>query len=135
MGVVGSQCRAMVGGGRLFYWFVECECGNKKDVPLLLWLNGGPGASSLTGLLIEKLGPQMITDNATIADNPDHITKTHHLLVIDNPVGSGFSTSDTHEYLRSEFEVRTQFVHALRGFFALHPEYKSVVHHSTEERL
>ena len=88
------------------------------------WLNGGPGASSSTGLLIEKLGPQMISDSgATLVDNPDRITTDHHLLIIDNPVGSGYSSTSSKSYVRSEAEVRTQFVHALRHFFAAHPEY------------
>jgi carboxypeptidase C (cathepsin A) len=114
------------GVNRLFYWFAECDCGNDDpNTPFLLWLNGGPGASSITGLLIEKLGPQMITSNGTLVDNPDRITKSHHLLIVDNPVGSGFSTSDDQAYVRSESEMRTQFVAALRHFFAQHPEYSA----------
>jgi len=109
---------------KLFYWFAECDCGNAPDVPLLLWLNGGPGASSMTGSLIEKLGPQTITANATLVDNPNRITDKHHLLIVDNPVGSGFSSTTNGAYVRSEYELRTQFLVALRHFFSLHPEYK-----------
>ena len=42
-------CRCTIG------LFVECE-ENPADAPLLLWFNGGPGALSLYGLLVE-LGP------------------------------------------------------------------------------
>ena len=113
------------GHNKLHYWFVESDAGNKPDTPLLMWLNGGPGASSLTGLLAEKLGPQSIATNGTLVDNPDRITKTHHLLTLDNPVGSGYSSTSSGSYVTSEAQMRTQAVAALRVFFKRHPEYAS----------
>jgi len=111
------------GDSQLFYWFAESDRGNAPDVPLLLWLNGGPGASSITGLLLEKLGPLSMTLNSTLVDNPDRLTKNYHVLIFDNPVGSGYSYTTAKRYVRSEYEMRTQLVHALRLFFKLHPEY------------
>ena len=111
-------------GNKLHYWFVESDKGNPPGTPFLMWLNGGPGASSLTGLLAEKLGPQSIAANGTLVDNPDRITKKYHLLTLDNPVGSGYSMTTTGAYVNSEAEMRTQAVQALRVFFQRHPEYK-----------
>ena len=45
------------------YWFFETRNINKIQ-PLMLWLNGGPGSSSMTGLFGE-LGPYKIIINET----------------------------------------------------------------------
>ena len=111
------------GKNQLHYWFVERAGGNAPDVPLLMWLNGGPGASSLTGLLAEKLGPQSITANGTLVDNLDTITDKYHLLTLDNPVGAGYSSTSDGAYVTTETQVSTQAVQALRVFFKRHPEY------------
>jgi cathepsin A (carboxypeptidase C) len=45
---------------KLHYWFVESEV-NPESKPLVFWFNGGPGASSLYGMLVE-LGPYLLSD-------------------------------------------------------------------------
>mmetsp|Transcript_54121 Transcript_54121/g.121624 ORF Transcript_54121/g.121624 Transcript_54121/m.121624 type:complete len:443 (+) Transcript_54121:89-1417(+) len=112
------------GKNKLFYYFAEADVGSdSSDTPLLIWLNGGPGASSMVGLLTENLGPQKMTSDSRLVDNPDRITKKYHLMAVDNPVGAGYSSTATEAYVKTREEMRAQFVHALRGFYKMHPEY------------
>lgn len=41
-----------VGRMLMHYWFIESE-GNPQTDPLIVWYNGGPGASSMYGFLVE----------------------------------------------------------------------------------
>ena len=110
-----------------YSWFCRAETEKEaynSETPVLIWLNGGPGASSETGLLAENLGPQKIDSNGALENNDAALTKQgYHLLVIDNPVGSGYSYTSDESYVTSEEEMRTQFVYALRQFFAMHKEF------------
>src|SRR5699024_3851368 len=46
----------------LFYWFYESQSARPSEDPVVLWLNGGPGCSSLFGALSE-LGPLRVELN------------------------------------------------------------------------
>lgn len=48
----------------LHYWFVESQ-GNPASDPVVLWLNGGPGCSSMEGFMAEH-GPLHLNDDSTI---------------------------------------------------------------------
>ncbi|KAF5464807.1 hypothetical protein F2P56_014858 [Juglans regia] len=50
-------------GRALFYWFFEAQSQSSK-MPLLLWLNGGPGCSSVGyGAAVELHGPLRVDKN------------------------------------------------------------------------
>ncbi|VDK65893.1 unnamed protein product [Gongylonema pulchrum] len=57
-----------VPGNYLHYWFVESQRNPAED-PLLLWLNGGPGCSSVGGLLYEHGPFRPNPDNKTLFEN------------------------------------------------------------------
>ena len=50
----------------LFYWFFKNT--SLTAPPLVLWINGGPGASSMFGLFLEN-GPLRVKKNGTGADD------------------------------------------------------------------
>lgn len=79
-----------------FFWYFESQSDPDKD-PLVLWLTGGPGASSILGML-QELGPCLINDhgNGTV-HNKYGWSKNANLLFVDQPAGVGFSYLDEDE--------------------------------------
>jgi len=87
------------------YLLVEAEDNTAGDKPLIYWSNGGPGASSLFGLLTE-LGPLLLSDDSLKTEdyaktgiptpiyNPYTWSRLGHLLIIDQPAPVGFSYCD-----------------------------------------
>jgi carboxypeptidase C (cathepsin A) len=51
-------------GSNIFYWFFEAAI-NPAARPLVIWLNGGPGCSSMDGQFIE-LGPIRMSKNGPV---------------------------------------------------------------------
>jgi hypothetical protein len=67
-----------------------------ETAPLLVWLQGGPGSTSLYGLFTE-LGPFFVgLDNKSLDKNPYSWHKNHSIIFIDNPVGTGKPITNTH---------------------------------------
>ncbi|CAG0880220.1 unnamed protein product [Darwinula stevensoni] len=110
-------------GKNLHYWFVESEKNPEKD-PLLLWLNGGPGCSSMEGMLAE-LGPFQVTnDGKSINLNPYSWNKIANVIFLESPVGVGFSYSDDGNVVTDDDKVSLQNFLALQDFFHKFPQFK-----------
>ncbi|KAL1925785.1 uncharacterized protein VTP21DRAFT_668 [Calcarisporiella thermophila] len=73
-----------------FFWFFESR-GNPEKDPVVLWLNGGPGCSSMLGLLME-LGPCRVKVDASGLDyNPHSWNNNASIIFLDQPLNVGYS--------------------------------------------
>ncbi|KAK6319688.1 hypothetical protein J4Q44_G00108990 [Coregonus suidteri] len=106
----------------LHYWFVESQK-DPAGSPVVLWLNGGPGCSSLDGLLTEH-GPFLIQDDGmSLEYNPYSWNMIANVLYLESPAGVGFSYSDDKKYTTNDTEVSMNNYLALKEFFKAFPEY------------
>lgn len=71
-----------------FFWFFESRNDPKND-PTILWLNGGPGCSSLTGLLFE-LGPSSIGPALKPIPNDFSWNNNANVIFLDQPINVGY---------------------------------------------
>jgi carboxypeptidase C (cathepsin A) len=104
----------------MFGWFFEAQrCMSDDEVanfPLMLWFNGGPGASSMFGAMTEN-GPYLIQESGLVVQNPYAWNREAHTMYWDNPVGAGYSYNDENEYVTNEDEVGERMYQALQIFF------------------
>lgn len=88
-GTAGCDTKTNGDSCRIHYWMALAE-NNPSDAPVVLWLNGGPGSSSILGFLQEE-GPLMISAKGSLMKNPYSWTKYVNLLAIEAPIGVGYS--------------------------------------------
>jgi carboxypeptidase C (cathepsin A) len=115
-------------GSNIFYWLIEAQGIDPTTAPLLIWLNGGPGCSSMDGLFIE-LGPFRLegVNMDQIRINPGSWHYAANLLFIDQPVGTGLSYTTKHEHANSDEVINIHFYKFLMEFFKLHDRYTSMI--------
>ncbi|KAL9259164.1 Serine carboxypeptidase-like 18-like protein [Drosera capensis] len=138
-----------VNESELFYYFIKSQGHPRRD-PLILYLNGGPGCSGLTGffyqieieigngvatisaLMSAKAGPLAfnLTDYdgglPTLLSVSYSWTKTANIIFLDAPVGTGFSYSNSSSaYNVSDTASTNQTYQFLRKWLKNHTAYLS----------
>ncbi|XP_049574763.1 cathepsin A-like isoform X1 [Syngnathus scovelli] len=109
-------------GKFLHYWFVTSQRDPVND-PLVLWLNGGPGCSSLDGFLSEN-GPFHVRDDgATLYENIFSWNRIANVLYLESPAGVGYSYSNDGDYATDDDQVAEDNYKALQSFFAKFPSF------------
>jgi len=102
----------------MFFWYFPAEQ-EPEYAPVVLWLQGGPGASSLFGLFTEN-GPLELDDHGKLQKRNYTWSKTHNLIYIDNPVGTGFSFTDQDAgYAKNEKDVGRNLHEAVMQLYEL----------------
>lgn len=114
-------------GRALFYWLTEATRGHSSKLPLVLWLNGGPGCSSIAYGASEEIGPFRIHKNASsLYLNKYSWNRYANLLFLESPAGVGFSYTNTSSNLYDSGDKRTaeDALAFLINWFQRFPQYK-----------
>lgn len=80
-------------GKKLHYLYVDSQRNKEKD-PLVLWLNGGPGCSSLLGFGDENGPAYFIPNSQKFIENEWSWNKQANMLYLEAPAGVGFSIAE-----------------------------------------
>jgi len=102
-----------------FFWMFESRSDPAND-PTVMWLTGGPGCSSMTGLLFENGPCKVAEDGKSTTLNPYSWTTKANVMWIDQPPGTGFSKG---KWDFGEEGVAEDMYQFLQVFFKAKPEY------------
>ncbi|EAN77533.1 serine carboxypeptidase III precursor, putative [Trypanosoma brucei brucei TREU927] len=106
-----------------FYWAFGPRDGN-PNAPVLLWMTGGPGCSSMFALLAEN-GPCLMNETTGDIYNNTYSWNNHaYVIYIDQPAGVGFSYADKADYDKNEAEVSEDMYNFLQAFFGEHEDLR-----------
>ncbi|KAL4353438.1 hypothetical protein GQ457_06G036350 [Hibiscus cannabinus] len=108
----------------LFYYFVEAET-DPASKPLVLWLNGGPGCSSLGVGAFSETGP-FRPNGEVLVRNYYSWNREANMLYLETPIGVGFSyatNSSSYVAVDDQTTARDNLVF-LRNWYKKFPDYR-----------
>ncbi|KVH93260.1 Peptidase S10, serine carboxypeptidase [Cynara cardunculus var. scolymus] len=113
-------------GRALFYYFAESS-DKSSEKPLVLWLNGGPGCSSIGSGAMMELGPFRVNkDRKTLSTNDYSWNKVANILFLESPAGVGFSYSNkSSDYTTGDTKTAIDSYTFLVNWLERFPEYKT----------
>ncbi|GLJ42537.1 hypothetical protein SUGI_0881930 [Cryptomeria japonica] len=120
-------------GRALYYYFVEAQT-NATSRPLALWLNGGPGCSSLGFGAFEENGPFKF-NGKVLEQNKFSWNIVTNMLYVESPIGVGFSYSNTTSdyHLFNDTLTAQDNLAFLLNWFKKFSEYRDVDFYITGE--
>ncbi|KAL3279830.1 hypothetical protein HHI36_017335 [Cryptolaemus montrouzieri] len=108
-------------GGHMFWWlhYTTAEVEDPTTIPLVIWLQGGPGASSTGYGNLGEIGPI----DEYLNERKYAWTKNYNVLFVDSPVGAGFSYVDIFLALaRNNTQIADDFLVFMQGFYEQMPK-------------
>ncbi|KAI0738607.1 alpha/beta-hydrolase [Daedaleopsis nitida] len=116
----------------LFFWSFEQEngsltvaAGERADKPWGIWLNGGPGTSSMLGLGYENGPIRLSPTGSEIKSNNFSWSNLADFFWIDQPVGVGWSIAEEGGNVHDEDEVGRDFMGFLENLVEVFPSLKT----------
>ncbi|KAK8950380.1 Serine carboxypeptidase-like 29 [Platanthera guangdongensis] len=112
-------------GRYFFYYFAEASK-NASGSPIFLWINGGPGCSSVGIGAFQEHGPLLVSPGGKSVRNSHHAwIQFGNVLYVDSPVGTGFSYSNTPSDYQTytDATVAADNLRFLVNWFARFPEF------------
>jgi carboxypeptidase C (cathepsin A) len=87
------------GEGKFHHYVYVESTGSPETDPLLIWFNGGPGCSSMSGF-ISLHGPCVFMNEGDAHPSPNPYTWTQNasIMYLETPVGTGFNNDMSMDY-------------------------------------
>ncbi|EPB87281.1 hypothetical protein HMPREF1544_05902 [Mucor circinelloides 1006PhL] len=104
----------------LFFWMIENEI-KPDNEKLIIWLNGGPGCSSMDGLFLEN-GPFRVNPDLSLSINEGGWQNYATNVYLDQPVGTGFSFANTDSYMHNMSQITDDFITFVDNLFIVFPQ-------------
>ncbi|KAM7386132.1 hypothetical protein PAMA_008986 [Pampus argenteus] len=109
-------------GAHMFWWLYYADS-QSEELPLVMWLQGGPGGSGSGFGNFEEIGPL----NRNLQPRKMSWVQAASVLFVDNPVGTGFSYTDRPDgYATNVATVASDMLVLLQHFFTEKAEFQSI---------
>ena len=109
----------------MFWWLYGAQSNTKPrtEVPLVIWLQGGPGGSGTGFGNFKEIGP--LDDNMQKRNTT--WVKVSNLLFIDNPVGTGFSyVNDVNALTTNVSQIAEDLLTLMKSFVETLPIFQTL---------
>lgn len=112
-------------GAHMFWWlyYADSPSTSYTDLPLVMWLQGGPGGSGSGFGNFEEIGPL----DRDLKPRKTNWVQASSVLFVDNPVGTGFSYTDKPDsYATDVATVASDMLVLLQHFFAQSKDFQTI---------